>query len=191
MKILIINKFKYPLFNFLYKNFSSQSIPDSFNTSILLSFYSDAKKTFLNPILQRNVIIKDTKGKSGVYCWINLLNGKYYIGSGIELNTRLSDYFQDWYYKDRKNLTIVRALLKYGINNFALLILDFTEKENTLTREQFWIDELKPAYNILTETGNSKGYKHSVPRHRLRRGEGRKYWINKRKSFRPRTLRRG
>jgi group I intron endonuclease len=48
------------------------------------------------------------------------------------------------------------------MKNFGLLILDFTEKENTLTREQFWLDELKPEYNILKEAGNSKGYKHSL-----------------------------
>jgi len=153
-----------PFTKFLYKHFST--IPPCFKSSplILPSFSIYAKQTYLNPILQRNDIIKDTKGKSGVYCWINLLNGKYYIGSGVKLNTRLSDYFQDWYYKDKKNknLIILKAILKYGMGNFVLLILDFTEKENTLTREQFWIDELKPEYNILKEAGNSKGYKHSL-----------------------------
>ena len=39
--------------------------------------------------------------------------------------------------------------------NFALLILDFTEKEDTLTREQFWLDELKPVYNVLKQADNS------------------------------------
>ncbi len=84
-----------PFTKFLYKHFSTNS--DCFNSSslILPSFSIYAKKTYLNPILQQNDIIKDTKGKSGVYCWINLFNGKYYIGSGVELNTRLSDYFQD------------------------------------------------------------------------------------------------
>jgi len=127
----------------------------------LPSFSTYAKKTYLNPLEQRNEILQDTKEKSGVYCWVNLLNGKYYIGSGVNLYTRLSDYFQDWYYLDRGNLPIVRAILKYGMGNFALLILDFTEKEDTLTREQYWIDELKPEYNILTQAENSKGYKHS------------------------------
>lgn len=90
------------------------------------------------------------------------MNGKYYIGSGIDLNIRLSDYFQAWYYKDKTNLVIVRAILKYGIGNFALVILDFTEEENTLSREQYWLDELKPEYNILKTAENSKGFKHST-----------------------------
>ena len=63
------------------------------------------------------------------------MNGKYYVGSSLTLNNRLSDYFQDWYYKDKTNLPIVRAILKYGMGNFALLILEFTDKENTLVKE--------------------------------------------------------
>ena len=90
------------------------------------------------------------------------MDGKYYIGSSLKLNSRLNDYFQDWYYKDRANLIIVRAILKYGMGNFALLILEFTEKENTLVRVQFWLEELKPEYNILTQAGNSAGFKHST-----------------------------
>lgn len=90
------------------------------------------------------------------------MNGKYYIGSGLNLTNRLNDYFQDWYYKDRINLPIVRAILKYGMGNFALLILDFTDQENTLVKEQFWLDKLKPDYNILTRAANSSGFKHSA-----------------------------
>uniref|UniRef100_A0A896YT25 GIY-YIG endonuclease n=1 Tax=Coniophora puteana TaxID=80637 RepID=A0A896YT25_9AGAM len=140
----------------LKKNYHSNSTPLT-----LPSFSTYAKKTYLNPLEQKNEILLDTKGKSGVYCWVNLLNGKCYIGSGVILNTRLIDYFQDWYKLNRGNLPIVRAILKYGMGNFALLILDFTEIEDTLNREQYWLDELKPEYNILTQAKNSKGYKHS------------------------------
>ena len=73
------------------------------------------------------------------------MNGKYYIGSSLNLTNRLNDYFQDWYYKDRANVYIVRVILKYGLGNFALLILEFSDKD---AREQYWIDELKPDYNI-------------------------------------------
>ena len=47
------------------------------------------------------------------------------------------------------------------MGNFALLILDFTEKEDTLTREQYWLDKLKPVYNVLSQAENSAGFKHS------------------------------
>jgi len=53
-----------PFTKFLYKHFSTNS--DCFNSSplILPSFSIYAKKTYLNPTLQQNDIIKDTKGKS-------------------------------------------------------------------------------------------------------------------------------
>ena len=71
------------------------------------------------------------------------------------------------------------------MGNFVLLILDFTEKENTLTREQFWIDELKPEYNILKEASNSKGYKHSSQNIELmrQRALGRKHSEEVRKAM--------
>lgn len=151
----------YPkLFN-LYKCFSTSLSCFDSNPLTLPGFSTYAKKTYLNPLEQRNEIFSDTKGKSGVYCWVNLINGKYYIGSGNVLSSRLSDYYQDWYYQTKGNVLIVRAILKYGMGNFALLILDFTEKENTLTREQYWINELKPEYNILSQANNSLGYKHT------------------------------
>lgn len=87
------------------------------------------------------------------------MNGKYYIGSGIKLNNRINDYFQASYYRDKSNLTIVKAILKYGMDNFALLILKFNEEDNLLSRD--WLDKLKPEYNILTEAGNYKGFQHS------------------------------
>ena len=157
MKKMLKNIIKIPYFKFSYKHWFTTSNSDSLNSNYLMlpNFTTCAKKTYLNPMLQRKDIIKDTKNKSGVYCWINLINNKYYIGSGIKLNDRLSDYFQDWYYKERNNVIIVKAIIKYGIGNFALLILDFTEKENTLIKEQFWIDKLKPEYNILKKASNS------------------------------------
>ena len=138
----------------------------------------------------------DTKYKSGVYCWINLLDGKYYIGSSLNLNNKINDYFQDWYYKDRTNVIIVRAILKYGLGNFALLILDClrsfaasNEKENTLVKEQFWLDKLKPDYNILTQADNSTGFKHSTEiRDTLVQSRNR---TSDTKGFRTKTLRRG
>lgn len=52
-------------------------------------------------------------------------------------------------------------MLKYGFDNFNLEILEFCTVENVLEREQYYIDLLKPEYNILKEAGNSLGYEHS------------------------------
>jgi group I intron endonuclease len=106
-------------------------------------------------------MLKELKSKSGIYCWINVINGQYYIGSAIDLNNRVNDYYQDSYYKSKYNTIIVRAILKYGLGNFCLVILEFTNKEELLSREDHYIQTLDPQYNILQQAGNSLGYKHT------------------------------
>jgi len=59
------------------------------------------------------------------------------------------------------NTTIHNALLKYGFSNFTLAILEYIlNKEDIIGREQYYIDLLKPEYNMLEQAGSSLGYKH-------------------------------
>lgn len=58
-------------------------------------------------------------------------------------------------------MIIVKAILKYGLGNFALVILEFTKTNELLSREQYYLDSLNPEYNILSIAGNSQGYKHT------------------------------
>lgn len=59
-------------------------------------------------------------------------------------------------------MSIYSAIIKYGYANFKLEILEYCEKDNVLAREQYYIDLLKPEYNILSTAGSSKGYMHTV-----------------------------
>jgi group I intron endonuclease len=56
---------------------------------------------------------------------------------------------------------IYSALLKYGYNNFSLDILEYCEPSVLINREQYYIDLLKPQYNILKIAENRLGSKHS------------------------------
>jgi group I intron endonuclease len=51
--------------------------------------------------------------------------------------------------------------LANGYQNFRLEILEYCAKSKTIQKEQFYIDLLKPVYNILTKACSSLGYKHS------------------------------
>src|SRR5258706_10765176 len=53
------------------------------------------------------------------------------------------------------------SLLKYKLNNFTLEILEYCSIEDVLKREQFYLDSLNPAYNILKVAGSSLGYTHT------------------------------
>jgi hypothetical protein len=53
-------------------------------------------------------------------------------------------------------------LLKHGYSNFKLEILEYCDKEHLIQREQYYIDVLKPEYNILKVAGSTLGFKHST-----------------------------
>jgi len=56
---------------------------------------------------------------------------------------------------------ILSAILKYGHSKFTLEILEYCDSDKCLEREQYYIDLLKPEYNILQKAGSSLGFKHS------------------------------
>lgn len=146
------------------RSFSSRSfdISDNANCNSISAISKLGVKFYENPKECRELIRKDNKGKVGVYCWFNKVTGKFYIGSGASLYQRISDYYQDWYYLGRANTYIVRALSKYGMENFSLIILEYTTSEDLIMCEQKWIDLLRPVYNLNPQAKNSKGYVHTA-----------------------------
>jgi len=52
--------------------------------------------------------------------------------------------------------------LKYGYIKFSIDILEYCEPSDLIKREQYYMDVLKPEYNILKKAGSSLGYKHSL-----------------------------
>ena len=54
-------------------------------------------------------------------------------------------------------MTISRALIKYGYSNFILEILEYCDVSALLEREQYYLDLLKPAYNIAKIAGSTLG----------------------------------
>ena len=70
-------------------------------------------------------LIRNQKEKIGVYCLVNLINGHIYVGSSTNLSVRMRNYLNTTFLKNKrnKNMPIIQALLKYGQDNFAVLIV--------------------------------------------------------------------
>lgn len=49
--------------------------------------------TYLDLEMNMKSILKDNRGKSGVYRWTNKVTGDIYIGSAVNLSRRLGEYF--------------------------------------------------------------------------------------------------
>ena len=120
------------------------------------------------PNLDRNLIGIENKNRTIIYQWINLINGKMYVGSSWK--GWLLSYWTPSILK--KNLPIYNSLCKYTHNNFMLIILEdlgktgSVTKDYMLSREQFYLDILFKKYpnlviNLSKIAGSTKGYKHN------------------------------
>jgi hypothetical protein len=128
-------------------------------TDIIMSLFLNAKDIFVYPLLERKEIKKMTERRPGVYLWYNKKNNHYYVGSGISLYKRLSKYYQESYlnYPNHYDLPIVRAITKYGLNNFILIILDYPIQSRIHESEQYFINTLRPYYNLRQVAGFRSG----------------------------------
>ena len=124
-----------------------------FSAAVPIKFYANADSKKL-------IILKENAGKSGVYRWVNQVNGKSYIGSAVNLSIRLRNYFNINYLL-LHNMRIYKALLKYGHSKFDLEILEYCEPTQCIEREQYFMDLFHPHYNILNTAGSLLGFKHS------------------------------
>jgi group I intron endonuclease len=120
-------------------------------------------KVYNNLKEDRVFILKEQRDKSGVYCFVNKINGHTYVGSSINLASRMRNYLNNTFLKSKQNINmpIVKALLKYDQSNFSLLILEYVEPESLTIRETFYITLIMPYYNVLKQGYSSLGYKHT------------------------------
>lgn len=116
-------------------------------------------KIYKDIYLNKQKILLENKGKAGIYRFINLENGKSYIGSSDNLGRRLRSYLNRNHLL-RHNMVIYKSLLKYGYSKFSWEILEYCIAEECTVREQYYLDLLKPEYNILKIANSIRGFKH-------------------------------
>lgn len=109
---------------------------------------------------------KEIKYISGIYMILNKITLDYYIGSA-STNRMFSRFTSHMIYLTGSKI-VKLAIKKYNLSNFAFLVLEIfpdivTQQNNKqlLDLEDFYLKSLLPNYNILTEAGNSFGYKHT------------------------------
>lgn len=109
-------------------------------------------------------IFKENRGKCGIYLITNTLNGKCYVGSSVDLKRRLSCYYSNKHMSHtlkRSIMLIYLSILKYGIKNHRLEIIEYCDVSVLYPRETYYIEKLNPEYNILRIGGSLLGYRHT------------------------------
>lgn len=88
------------------------------------------------------------------------MNGKQYIGSAMDLSSRLSDYFRNSYlkYQSTRGSAISAAILKHGLSEFSLQIIELgaspsrdtiSVNSDFILLEQYYLDRhIALKYNI-------------------------------------------
>lgn len=104
---------------------------------------------------------------SGVYGILNIITGKLYVGSAINLHRRSVDHIYFLNLGKHHSVLLQRAWVKYSSINFDFIILEYTKNKNDLVeREQYWIDLTNCSnpefgYNVSPTAGNCLGVKHT------------------------------
>lgn len=80
---------------------------------------------------------------SGVYKITNVLNGKVYIGSSVNLEKRLNHHKGCLKNNKHKNAHLQRAYNKDGEASFIYEVIEYCDSEFNFEREQYWMDLTK------------------------------------------------
>ena len=102
-----------------------------------------------------------------IYQITNKLTNDFYIGKTKNPEVRFYKHKYDAT-NNKSQAYIHRAMRKYGVENFTFSILEQVESPDVLNeREIYWIDDLKPKYNMTKggdggDTSNSPNYRDAI-----------------------------
>ena len=98
----------------------------------------------------------------GIYKILNKITNDFYVGSAIDVEKRFRHHKNRLRTEKHHNIILQRAWNKYGEANFLFEIIEEVNDKNILLlREQYYLDNLYPLYNICKIAGNTLGRKHT------------------------------
>jgi len=83
----------------------------------------------------------------GIYKITNSINGKFYVGSARSLYKRGLEHLEKLKKRKHKNPHLQSSFNKYG-SIFSFEVIEICNIDELFIREQYYLDELRPNYNI-------------------------------------------
>lgn len=99
--------------------------------------------------------------KSGIYEIVNLVNGKRYVGSAKDFKVRWAKHLGDLRRGRHHSVYLQRSWDQHGEAAFSFKVVELCDVSDLIAREQDWLDNSNPEYNISPTAGNCTGVKHS------------------------------
>lgn len=105
--------------------------------------------------------------KAGIYCFVNTINDKRYIGSAKYLYLRLIEHLSN---KKKSNTALQKAIVKHGLDKFNFCVYEyFTYHSKVISNkaltvlETSYIDKypFDKLYNFMRTATSLTGYKHT------------------------------
>ena len=97
-----------------------------------------------------------------IYKIRNLINGKIYVGSALDYDKRKRSHKNDLLSGRHTNAHLQRSWDKNGKNSFVFEIIEkVIDKDKLIEREQRYLKNLNPEYNMCKIAGSVLGYKHT------------------------------
>lgn len=116
--------------------------------------------------------------QTGVYCIVNKVNGKRYVGSAAHsLEARGYSHFWHLERDTHKNKHLQASFNKYGKDNFEFAVLERCSPNRCVKREQRWMNHFQSwdrrfGYNQASRAGSTLGRRYSE--------ETKQVWVGKR-----------
>lgn len=154
-----VSRVKYAHLTTLKRNYSTSCLPSTLPSPIKVFDRLDNNDIVLS---YRELL----KNKGGIYCFLNTVNGKRYVGSAKDLYIRLIEHLSN----KKSNTALQNAMLKYGLNNFNFCVFEYFTYDNKIVShkaltdletsyiEKYPFDNL---YNFMKTATSLLGYKHT------------------------------
>jgi len=100
--------------------------------------------------------------KSGIYTITHIASGRQYVGQSSQIRDRWLFHKSSLRREKSANRFLQNAWTKHGELAFEFRLIEECESTDAAlcAREQFWIDALKPVFNLAPVAGTTRGIKH-------------------------------